>query len=45
MRGQDGQLRPDWLVIRHQGDPEWDRPPATLKNHGLWDVCDQLYEF
>lgn len=45
---QNGQLRPDWFVIRHPDDPEWDRPPATpqkSKNHGLWDVCDQLFEF
>jgi len=29
--GEDGQLRPSWFVINHPGDPEWDRPPATLK--------------
>ena len=39
--GEDGQLRPSWFVISHPGDPEWDRPPATQKNHGLWDGCDQ----
>lgn len=42
--GEDGQLLPSWFVISHQGDPEWDRPPTTLENHGLWDGCVLYYE-
>jgi hypothetical protein len=30
-------------VINHPGDPEWDRPPAKQKNHGLWDGCDLCF--
>jgi len=33
-------------VIYPPGDPEWDRPPAKQKNHGLWDGCDlQMQSF
>lgn len=38
--GACGQVGFSWFVINHPGDPEWDRPPANLKNHGLWDDCD-----
>lgn len=35
----DAPPRLSWFVMNHPGDSEWDRPPATLKNHGLWDGC------
>jgi hypothetical protein len=29
--GEDGQLCSGWFTIYHQADPEWDRPPVTLR--------------
>lgn len=33
------------LLVFHQADPKWDRPPGTLLNYPfLWDGCDVDYE-